>query len=117
MEKAGYESLDPYYFHLRFITDSSSVMLDVREFFEYRRTRIKGAINIPSSGGMETVADTLGREKSVFLYCYNGYRSGKAAEFLVSKGFKKVYSLGGGIVLWKKEKMPADRTRIKRRMK
>lgn len=111
---SGYESLDPYYFHLRYITDSSSVLLDVREFFEYRRSRIKDAVNVPTSEGMETVADTLGKDIPVFLYCYNDYRSRKAAEVFAGRGFKKVYSLEGGIVLWKKEKMPVDRTRVKR---
>jgi len=116
-ETAGYESLDPYYFHLRYITDSGSVMLDVREFFEYRRSRIKDAINIPTSGGMDTVTDTLGKDTPVFLYCYNDYRSRKAAEIFAGKGFKKVYSLEGGIVFWRKEKMPVEKARVKRSRK
>ncbi len=116
-DTGGYESLDPYYFHLRYITDSSSVMLDVREFFEYRRSRIKDAVNVPTSGGMEAVADTLGKDTAVFLYCYNDSRSRRAANVFAARGFEKVYSLEGGIVSWRKEKMPVDRSRLKRSRK
>ncbi len=113
-DTVGYVSLDPYYFHLKYITDSNSLLLDVREFFEYRRSRIKDAIHIPASGNMELVADTLDKEKSLFLYCYNDFRSRKAAEIFIKKGFLKVYSLEGGIVLWRKENMPVDKRNVRR---
>jgi rhodanese-related sulfurtransferase len=109
-----YEDLEPYYFHLNYITDSSSVLIDVREFFEYRRTRIRDAVHIPTSGGFEITADTLGKERSLFLYCYNGYRSKKAAEFFISKGFTRAYNLEGGIVQWRRDNMPVEKTRVRR---
>ena len=110
-----YKNLDPYYFHLNYITDSSSVLIDVREFFEYRRSRIRDAVHMPTSVGFEIAADTLGKENSLFLYCYNGYRSKKAAEFFISKGFTRAYNLEGGIVQWRKDNMPVERTRVRRR--
>lgn len=111
----GYESLDPYYFHLNYIIDSNSVLIDVREFFEYRHSRIKDAIHIPTSGNFDLIADTLDKEAALFLYCYNDYRSRKAAQFFIDKGFKRVYSLEGGIVQWRRDKMPVEKKRIKKK--
>lgn len=111
------ESLHPYYFHLRYLTDSTSILFDVREFREYRRYRIKDAINVPSALEMETLADTTSKERSVFIYCDDNFRSITAAEILVSRGFSRVYSLEGGLILWKKENMPVERIRLKRSRK
>jgi len=111
------EPLHPYYFHLRYITDSNSILFDVREFNEFRKSRIKGAVNVPSALDMETLADTLERDRSVFIYCDDNFRGMMAAEILTSRGFSKVYSLEGGLILWKKENMPLDRTNIKRSRK
>lgn len=110
-----YKSLDPYYFHLEYLIDSTSILIDVREFFEYRHARIKDAVHIPISKGFEAAADTIGRERSVFLYCYNDFRSRTAAEYFISKGYTKVYNLEGGIIQWRRDNMPVDRSRVRRR--
>jgi len=110
-----YKDLEPYYFHLNYITDSNSILIDVREFFEFRHTRIKDAIHIPSSGNLEITADTLGREKSLYLYCYNDFRSRKVAGFFINKGFTKVYNLKGGIIQWRRDNMPVERRRVRKR--
>jgi len=110
-----YQSLDPYYFHLKYITDSNSILIDVREFFEYRHARIKDAVHVPTSGKFDFTADTLDKNKSLFLYCYNDYRSRMAAEFFIEKGFRYVYNLEGGIIQWRKDKMPVDRKRVRRK--
>ena len=110
-----YQSLDPYYFHLRYITDSNSILIDVREFFEYRTSRIKGAVNIPSSGNLEIAADTTDKNASLFFYCYSGTRSKKAAKVFSDKGFSNVYNLEGGIVQWRRDKMPVEKKRVRRK--
>ena len=110
-----YISLDPYYFHLEYLIDSTSILIDVREFFEYRHARIKDAVHIPTSKGFDAAADTIGMERSLFLYCYNDFRSRTAAEFFISKGYTKVYNLEGGIIRWRRDNMPVDRSRVRRR--
>ncbi len=114
-DSVQYQSLDPYYFHLKYITDSSSILIDVREFFEYRHARIKDAVNVPTSGKFHITADTMDRSRSLFLYCYNDYRSRIAAEFFISQGFLKVYNLTGGIIQWRRDNMPVERHRVKRK--
>ena len=110
-----YQSLSPDEFQKKFLVEENALLIDIREFFEFRRTRIKGAVNIPSSGNLEIAADTIDKDASLFLYCYSGTRSKKAARVFYDKGFRKLYSLDGGITLWKKERMTVDRKRIRRR--
>ncbi len=44
----------------------------------------------------------LDKNKSVYLYCKSGNRSGKASKILQKKGYK-VYSILGGYTKWKTE--------------
>ena len=113
-DSVKYQSLEPYDFHLRYLRIDSSVLIDVREPFEFRGKRIRDAINIPSSGNLEKAADTLNRKFAYFLYCTTDFRSRNAAEILYEKGFRKLYNLEGGIVAWKKDGMPVVKGRGRR---
>jgi rhodanese-related sulfurtransferase len=110
-DSVKFRSLEPYYFNLQYLKENPALLIDVREFFEYRRSRIKDAVNIPSSGNLEAVSDTINKEKALFFYCYSGTRSKKAARFFYDKGFRKLYSLEGGIVKWQKEKLGVDKSK------
>jgi len=110
-----YISLDPYYFHLEYLKREPSLILDVREPFEFRGKRLREAINIPSSREMKALTDTLGRDNSIFLYCTTGFRSKRAAENLYEKGFRNLFNLEGGLAAWKKEDMPVVKGKVKKR--
>jgi rhodanese-related sulfurtransferase len=109
-----YKSLLPKDFQLRYLNESKGILIDVREFFEYRTSRLKGAINIPSSGNLESSADTLQKDCSLFLYCTTGYRSKRVAKYFYEQGFLGLYSLEGGIVEWRKEHLPVDKKHLRR---
>jgi len=110
-----YISLDPYYFHLEYLKREPSLILDVREPFEFRGKRLREAINIPSSREMKALTDTLGRDNSIFLYCTTGFRSKRAAENFYEKGFRNLFNLEGGLAAWKKEDMPVVKGKVKKR--
>ena len=112
-DSAKYKSLDPYDFHLTYLQTDSSILIDVREPFEYKGNRIKGSVNIPASGDLDKVTDTLNKEISLFIYCTSGFRSSNAAIKLYNKGFRKLYNLEGGIKAWRKEGMRVIKGRIK----
>jgi rhodanese-related sulfurtransferase len=97
--------------------EEKPLLIDVREYFEYRVSRLRGAINIPASGNITIAADTLGKDHTLFLYCTSGFRSKRAARVFYDKGFTRLYSLDGGITAWRKAKMPLDRKRLKRHPK
>ena len=116
-DSAKYKSLIPYDFHLQYLMTDSAILIDVREPFEFKHNRIRYAINTPSSGNLEKAADTLNPELSYFLYCSSGFRSPNTAEKLYEKGFRKLYNLEGGIVAWKKDKMPVQKGRVRKAKK
>lgn len=114
-DSVKYQSLKPNDFRQQYLKTDSSILIDVREPFEFKGNRIKGAINIPSSGNLDKVADTLNKEFSLFIYCTSGFRSSNAAQKLFDKGFRKLYNLEGGIVAWRKDRLPVVKGKIKRR--
>ncbi len=110
-----YQSVEPYDFHLNYLISEPALILDVRMPFEYRHNRIKDAINVPSSKDLRMAADTISRECALFLYCTDGFRSRRAAEVCCELGFKKVYNLEGGIIAWRKDKFPVDKSRVRKK--
>jgi thioredoxin 1 len=110
-----YRSLLPKDFQLRYQDEKGkAILIDVREFFEFRTSRLKGAINIPSSANLKPSADTIQKDCALFLYCTSGYRSKRIAKYFYDEGFRGLYSLEGGIVAWKKNGLPVDKKRLKK---
>lgn len=77
-----------------------SYLVDVRpnEIFNFRT--IDGAYNIPVSELRERM-DEIPRNTKVVLFCDTGYTSYVASRILFQNGFDNVYSLAGGIKLYK----------------
>jgi rhodanese-related sulfurtransferase len=108
-----YILLRPDEFQQAYNSADKPILVDVREFFEYRKSRLKNSVNIPSSGNLEFAADSLNRESPLFLYCTSGFRSKRVAKYFYDKGFLKLYSLDGGISAWKKKGMPVEKKRLR----
>ena len=107
-------SLPPAEFLDAWQKSDKRMMIDVREFFEYKKSRLKDAVNIPSSGHLGSSADTIARSRDLFFYCTSGFRSKRVAKFFYEKGFTNVYSLDGGIMAWRKAGMEVVKKRIRR---
>lgn len=112
-DSVKFKSLLPNDFHLTYLKEDKAILIDVREFFEFRRGRLKHAVNIPSSGKLKFAADTIDKQCTLFLYCTTGYRSKRVAVFFHDNGFSKLYSLDGGIVAWKKDGLPVEKKRLR----
>ena len=74
-------------------------IVDVREPNEYQINQIAGSILIPL-GDIPRRYVELDPSDEFVMQCKVGARSAKAADFLRSKGFKKVLNLKGGILDW-----------------
>jgi phage shock protein E len=109
------KSLPPAEFQSAYLASGNALLFDVREYFEYKKSRIKNAINLPSSANMETETDTISKQQDLFFYCTTGFRSKRVAKYFFEKGFTNLYSLDGGINAWKKEKMEVDKKRIRKK--
>lgn len=112
-DSVKYKSLPPKEFLSAYQRSDHALLIDVREFFEYRKSRIKDAINIPSMGNSDIPADTIGKNNELFFYCTSGFRSKRMAKTFFDKGFAHCYSLDGGIMAWRKEKLPVEKKRLK----
>ncbi len=74
-------------------------IIDVREPNEYQINRIPGSELIPL-GDIPKRYGELNPEDELVMQCKSGARSGRAADFLRSVGFKRVLNLKGGILDW-----------------
>ena len=95
------EDLNPNQFKDN-LTKDDNTLIDGREKGELDICKIEGAVNMPMSSIMETFSD-LDPELSYSLYCHHGMRSMQVANFLLSKGFKSLFNLRGGIDAWSRE--------------
>lgn len=73
-------------------------IIDVREVDEVAGGKIPGAINIPL-GLVEFRMHELDKSKEYTMVCRSGGRSGNAAKFLESHGYK-VINMTGGMLAW-----------------
>ncbi len=74
-------------------------IVDVREPNELQINRIQGSLHIPL-GDIPKRYNELDPNAEYVMQCKSGVRSGKAADFLRSVGFKRVLNLKGGILGW-----------------
>lgn len=73
-------------------------LIDVRTAEEWAIARVEGAVLLENEGSQ--FLDTLDADSVIVLMCHHGMRSMAAASQLLSRGFKKVYNLEGGIDAW-----------------
>lgn len=76
--------------------------VDIRTPKEYDAGYIDDAINIgiADKEKFTEAFQKLDKEKPVYIYCYSGWRSHRAAKLLVVLGFKEIYDFKGGYKAW-----------------
>ena len=82
--------------------ETDSVIVDVRTADEFELNGLEGAINIPIEAiRNRNLLRQLPKDKTIILYCQQGKKSYFAFRVLSQLGYKKVYSLSGGLKLYK----------------
>ncbi|MCB1155914.1 MAG: rhodanese-like domain-containing protein [Leptospiraceae bacterium] len=76
-----------------------TLMVDVRTEAEWKEGHLEGALFIPMSELQARISE-IPKDIPVLIYCRSGNRSTVAANFLASQGYKNLYNLRGGIVVW-----------------
>ncbi len=89
----------PESLHERLNKGDSVMILDVREPVEYAICRLPSSVLIPL-GTLPDRVKELDSSKDTVIYCHTGVRSLQAAQFLKELGFKRVWSMKGGIDAW-----------------
>ena len=82
------------------------LILDVREQWEYDICHIENSVHIPM-GKITSMSDDLKSDEIIIVVCHHGIRSRMVAKYLVTKGFKDVINLTGGIDAWSSDVDPA----------
>jgi UPF0176 protein len=83
--------------------DPDTVVIDMRNHYEYEVGHFEQAREIPSNTFREQLpmaADLLepAKDKNIIMYCTGGIRCEKASAYMLHRGFKNVFHLEGGII-------------------
>jgi UPF0176 protein len=87
----------------KMIADPDTIMVDMRNHYEYEVGHFERAIEIPSDTfrqqlpmALEMLQDK--KDKNIVMYCTGGIRCEKASAYLLHNGFKNVFHVEGGII-------------------
>lgn len=85
-------------------------LVDVREPHEYvgELGHIAGAALVPLAT-VAAAATAWDRDADIILICRSGARSGRAAEALVTAGFRRVMNMAGGMLAYNAAQLPVER--------
>lgn len=92
-----------------------TIIVDMRNHYEYEIGHFKNAIEIPSRTFREQLPMAVEmlqehKDKNVVMYCTGGIRCEKASAYMLHHGFKNVYHVEGGIIEYvrtaKQENLP-----------
>jgi len=87
---------------------ANTLVLDVREQWEYDEGHVPGAMLIPLGELTERIGE-LDPARPVAIICHSGSRSQSAGAFLSQKGFQTVYNVVGGTSRWILSGFPVER--------
>jgi UPF0176 protein len=90
------------------LNDPNTIVIDMRNHYEYEVGHFANALEIPSDTFREQLpmaVDMLKgkQDKNVVMYCTGGIRCEKASAYMLHKGFENVYHLEGGIIHYANE--------------
>ena len=83
--------------------DPDTVIIDMRNHYEYEVGHFENAIEIPSDTFREQLPMAVEmmkehKDKNIIMYCTGGIRCEKASAYMLHNGFDNVFHLEGGII-------------------
>ena len=83
--------------------DPNTIVVDMRNHYEYEVGHFENAIEIPSDTFREQLPMAVNmlqdkKDKNIIMYCTGGIRCEKASAYMLHNGFKNVFHLEGGII-------------------
>ena len=90
------------------LNDEDTVVIDMRNHYEYEVGHFENAIEIPSDTFREQLPMAVEmmqdkKEKNIIMYCTGGIRCEKASAYMLHNGFNNVFHLEGGIINYAKQ--------------
>lgn len=83
--------------------DPQTIIIDMRNHYEYEVGHFKNAIQIPSDTFREQLPMAVEmmqpyKDRNIIMYCTGGIRCEKASAYMLHNGFNRVYHLEGGVI-------------------
>lgn len=102
----GVQDVDPKEVHRQI---KNVICIDVRQPEEFRGElgHIPGAKLIVLDT-LDSNLDQVPKNQPVVLICRSGSRSARAAAFLMNEGWKQVFNMKGGMILWNELHLPTE---------
>jgi UPF0176 protein len=87
----------------RLANDPDTVLIDMRNHYEYEVGHFRNAVEVPSDTFREQLPMVVNmmadkKDKTIIMYCTGGIRCEKASAFMLHNGFENVFHLEGGII-------------------
>ena len=87
----------------RLTSDPETIVVDMRNHYEYEVGHFENALEIPSDTFREQLPMAVSmleekKDKNIIMYCTGGIRCEKASAWMLHNGFKNVFHLEGGII-------------------
>lgn len=91
--------------------DKGGSIIDLRTTDEIKaKGTIKGAIQLDFlAKDAEKQIDKLDKNKTYYVFCAGGGRSGECAEYMEKHGFKRVYNMEKGFSEWIQKGFPIEK--------
>ncbi len=87
--------------------DTGSLVIDVREPWEYQAGHVPGAISIPQAELATRLAE-VPRDRDILVICRSGVRSLRSAQFLRVMGYDRICSVATGTIGWQEAGLPVE---------
>ncbi len=90
------------------LNDANTVVIDMRNHYEYEVGHFDKAIEIPSDTFREQLPMAVDmmqgkKDRNIIMYCTGGIRCEKASAYMLHNGFENVFHLEGGIINYAKQ--------------
>lgn len=104
------DTLAPQAFIKQAKADTTSIILDVRTPEEYKEEHLAGArqLDFLNTSVFDAGIKLLDKSHTYYVYCRSGKRSHNACIKMKKQGFK-VFDMEGGILNWKRLRMPTTK--------
>jgi UPF0176 protein len=88
--------------------DPDTVVIDMRNHYEYEVGHFKNAIEVPSDTFREQLPMAVDmmkdrKDATIIMYCTGGIRCEKASAYMLHQGFSNVFHVEGGIINYSRQ--------------
>ncbi|HEY7341476.1 MAG TPA: rhodanese-like domain-containing protein [Ktedonobacterales bacterium] len=87
--------------------DTTAILLDVREPYEYVPRHAQGAVNIPMSQFVARIV-VVPKDREVLVICEHGSRSQDVVRYLMRQGYTQAINVDGGTEMWEAAGLPME---------